>query len=165
MSQQNTALIDDIMAALDAESSQNVELIVRNTQNGATKKMALASLEQIIYSYLTTAPVVSNLASVLGVLQKSIYQTKGAIENVKITFASKEIGDYADVYVFKYGTFSGNYGNMHKILVDITGNLSIADVISNGTTMTKDHDSVSVQLSEYSMLVVYSNMDVTIQKL
>ena len=66
MSQQNTALIDDIMAALDAESSQNVELIVRNTQNGATKKMALASLEQIIYSYLTTAPVVSNLASVLG---------------------------------------------------------------------------------------------------
>ncbi|MDD6016602.1 MAG: pyocin knob domain-containing protein [Prevotellaceae bacterium] len=67
MSQQNTALIDDIMAALDAESSQNVELIVRNTQNGATKKMALASLEQIIYSYLTTAPVVSNLASVLGV--------------------------------------------------------------------------------------------------
>lgn len=65
MSQQNTALIDDIMAALDAESSQNVELIVRNTQNGATKKMALASLEQIIYSYLTTAPVVSNLASVL----------------------------------------------------------------------------------------------------
>ena len=98
-------------------------------------------------------------------MQKSIYQTKGAIENVKITFASKEIGDYADVYVFKYGTFSGNYGNMHKILVDITGNLSIADVISNGTTMTKDHDSVSVQLSEYSMLVVYSNMDVTIQKL
>lgn len=66
MSQQNTALIDDIMAALDAESSQNVELIVRNTQNGATKKMALASLEQIIYSYLTTAPVVTNLASVLG---------------------------------------------------------------------------------------------------
>lgn len=66
MTQQNTALIDDIMAALDAESSQNVELIVRNTQNGATKKMALASLEQIIYSYLTTAPVVSNLASVLG---------------------------------------------------------------------------------------------------
>lgn len=65
--QQNTALIDDIMAALDAESSQNVELIVRNTQNGATKKMALASLEQIIYSYLTTAPVVTNLASVLGV--------------------------------------------------------------------------------------------------
>ncbi|MCR5044663.1 MAG: pyocin knob domain-containing protein [Bacteroidaceae bacterium] len=64
--QQNTALIDDIMAALDAESSQNVELIVRNTQNGATKKMALASLEQIIYSYLTTAPVVTNLASVLG---------------------------------------------------------------------------------------------------
>ena len=54
---------------------------------------------------------------------------------------------------------------MHKILVDITGKLSIADVISNGTTMTKDHDSVSVQLSEYSMLVVYSNMDVTIQKL
>ena len=67
MSQQNTVLIDDIMSALDAESSQNVELIVRNTQNGATKKMALASLEQIIYSYLTTAPVVSNLASVLGV--------------------------------------------------------------------------------------------------
>ena len=66
--QQNTALIDDIMAALDAESSQNVELIVRNTQNGATKKMALASLEQIIYSYLTTAPVVTNLASVLGVV-------------------------------------------------------------------------------------------------
>ena len=98
-------------------------------------------------------------------MQKSIYQTRGASENVKITFASKKIGDYADVYVFKYGTFSGNYGNMHKILVDITGNLSIADVISNGTTMTKDHDSVSVQLSEYSMLVVYSNMDVTIQKL
>ena len=67
--QQNTALIDDIMAALDAESSQNVELIVRNTQNGATKKMALASLEQIIYSYLTTAPVVTNLASVLGAVK------------------------------------------------------------------------------------------------
>lgn len=79
MSQQNTVLIDDIMSALDAESSQNVELIVRNTQNGATKKMALASLEQIIYSYLTTAPVVSNLASVLGGMQDL-----GRIENIDL---------------------------------------------------------------------------------
>lgn len=78
MSQQNTALIDDIMAALDAESSQNVELIVRNTQNGATKKMALASLEQIIYSYLTTAPVVTNLASVLGVQQTGFIPSMSA---------------------------------------------------------------------------------------
>lgn len=68
MSQQNTVLIDDIMSALDAESSQNVELIVRNTQNGATRKMALSSLESIIYSYLTSSSVASQLASVLGVL-------------------------------------------------------------------------------------------------
>lgn len=67
MSQQNTVLIDDIMSALDAESSQNVELIVRNTQNGATRKMALSSLESIIYSYLTSSSVASQLASVLGV--------------------------------------------------------------------------------------------------
>ena len=66
MSQQNTVLIDDIMSALDAESSQNVELIVRNTQNGATRKMALSSLESIIYSYLTSSSVASQLASVLG---------------------------------------------------------------------------------------------------
>lgn len=50
--QQNTALIDDIMAALDAESSQNVELIVRNTQNGATKKMPFAALTKNISSVL-----------------------------------------------------------------------------------------------------------------
>lgn len=52
MPQQNTALIDEIMAALDAESSQNVELIVRNTQNGATKKMPFAALTKNISSVL-----------------------------------------------------------------------------------------------------------------
>ena len=65
---ENTALIDEIMAALDAENSTNVELIVRNTQNGATKKMPLASLEQIIYNYLTSSSVAAQLASVLGVV-------------------------------------------------------------------------------------------------
>ena len=95
--QQNTALIDDIMAALDAESSQNVELIVRNTQNGATKKMALASLEQIIYSYLTTAPVVTNLASVLG--------GRGAYKELS---AGQDLNDFISDVGGKYISLGGS---------------------------------------------------------
>ena len=107
MSQQNTALIDDIMAALDAESSQNVELIVRNTQNGATKKMALASLEQIIYSYLTTAPVVTNLASVLGVPNTGTVSDANAITSTGF-------------YVNTTGSTAGNFPDGYGILLHFT---------------------------------------------
>ena len=48
-----TVLIDEIMSALDAETSQNVEVIVRNTQNGATRKMPFSSLVKNVSSSLT----------------------------------------------------------------------------------------------------------------
>lgn len=117
--------------------------------------------------YLKDYPDIASLSKGVGGLQKSIYQNRGALENAKITLSSKEKGDYADVYVYNYGSFSGNEGSMHKILVNKTGVIEIAPIISNGTTsLTKlDDDSVSVPLLEYSMLVVYSNMDITIQKL
>ena len=79
---ENTALIDEIMAALDAENSTNVELIVRNTQNGATKKMPLASLEQIIYNYLTSSSVAAQLASVLGVSISGASGYSGSLNSI-----------------------------------------------------------------------------------
>lgn len=122
---------------------------------------------QTLPSFYKNYPDIASLSKGVGGLQKSIYQSGGALENVKITLASKEKGDYADVYVYNYGSFGGNGGSMHKILISKTDAISITPIISNNTTsLTKlDDNSVSVPLLEYSMLVVYSNMDITIQKL
>ena len=62
-----TTTFDSLLSGLSSEATNSVEIIMRNTSTGVSKKMSFATFAALLYAWITSNKA-SDLASVLGVL-------------------------------------------------------------------------------------------------
>ena len=60
-----TTTFDSLLSGLSSEATNSVEIIMRNTSTGVSKKMSFATFAALLYAWITSNKA-SDLASVLG---------------------------------------------------------------------------------------------------
>ena len=60
-----TTTFDSLLSGLSSETTNSIEIIMRNTSTGVSKKMSFATFAALLYAWITSNKA-SDLASVLG---------------------------------------------------------------------------------------------------
>jgi len=84
-----TTTFDSLLSGLSSETTNSIEIIMRNTSTGVSKKMSFATFAALLYAWITSNKA-SDLASVLGVgdvVGKSYFSSESAF----FTFAQDKI--------------------------------------------------------------------------
>ena len=66
-----TTTFDSLLSGLSSEATNSVEIIMRNTSTGVSKKMSFATFAALLYAWITSNKA-SDLASVLGAYVSSM---------------------------------------------------------------------------------------------